>query len=194
MFMLRRKGWDGNHTYQIINDSDSRKGENKPISPILTPEGKIEESLASWAKSSNFVKLKKHDFSDGVPADPDQWFLITDQTNYPRGIEKVWLRIDNKTAPEVAIKLASDARKLNPQEILKGGLCGGNFEKKKEKKARGNTPGEPAKTADEVMLEFWKDEISHLRAGEIIRYKGSKTYGGVRKAALASVKPVNKLE
>ncbi len=104
--------------------------------------------------------------------------------------------MDDVSSPSVAVKLAQNAIDIDPKDILKHPLCGGRFEKKNAKKPKGTNPGEPSRSADEVMLEFWNTNIQHKRAGEIITYKGSKIYNKDRLKALdaESAVPVDRLE
>ncbi|MGX9366674.1 type II-B CRISPR-associated RNA-guided endonuclease Cas9/Csx12 [Desulfoplanes sp. PS50] len=193
-FILRRKGWNGVTTHHLINDSDSTSVNNKPISLIFNEQGEFAYTLADWAKSRNLVKLSKEQYTEGRPVSPYSWWKINvEEFVMPDGIAQIWLRIDDKTAPSVAIKIDRDAVEINP-DVLTEELCRHGFRPRKAKKGKNGQPDRPALSADEVMREFWKDNYLNLLQGEIIQYKGSKGYTKLRKRALKTAIEVDKPE
>ena len=164
--MIRRRSWNNEYTFQIINDSDSRTFNNKPTVPVrLKKDGSLGFVLANWVRSDNIIKLssnKKYEENDKTkPINPDDWYRIKIQEeDIPDGIEKIWYRIDDSTCPSIAVKLEKDGNCLKP-DFLECHICEGQFRKQKEK------------SSEEVRDEFFNKEIANAKSGKIIIYKGA---------------------
>lgn len=137
--MLRRKAWTGDYIYQIVNDSDSRSPDNKPNIPIRKKDGTRSVKLAKWAQSENIVKLSEGTYEPGEPIDPTKWYLVDKELKLPEEIEQLWYRIDDATAPTIAIKLAKNGPQMRNAEFLEESVCKHGFRKQKAKKASANT-------------------------------------------------------
>ena len=162
--LLQRKRWDQGYLYQIINDSDSRSIDNKPNIPIRNSEGERKVKLAQWAKSSHFARLNEEEYSDGESIDPSQWFLVdSSQHSLPEAIDRLWYRIDDNTAPSIAVRLAKDGEAITP-DFMDEALCKHGLRKPNDK------------TLKEVRNEFYENSIKSHAKGTIITYKGS-SYG-----------------
>ena len=153
--LLYRKSWKGRGVYQIVNDSDSRSVGNKPVVPIRTTGGALDQKLASWAKSENLVKLKKETYAEGDPIDPQRWFLIdptkldmeeAQKKKLADNFTHIWIRIDDNTRPSLAMKLKKDGDQIDPC-IFHNPLC-------------------KPKSSDV------KNEACSKKTGDIIKYKG----------------------
>ena len=94
-FMLRRESWQGNNTFQIVNDSDSRSPDNKPNIPVRLEDGSMGIKLAKWARSENIVKFpSKEKYQDGETISPTDWYALDrDRNSFPDGIDQIWYRI-----------------------------------------------------------------------------------------------------
>ena len=171
-FLLKRKSWNSGATYQIINDSDSRKVDNKATIPVRTPTGELGSKLAKWAKSKNIVKLTDSDYTTGESINPQAWYLLdSEKSTLPAGIAKIWYRIDDSTAPTVAIQLGKDGNKLQP-EIMEDFICKHGLRKQAAKKATKDEPAVAAKSVAEVRDEFFATRIQEAKKGAVITYKG----------------------
>ena len=184
--LLKRKSWNGGLTYQIVNDSDSRSPDNKPNIPIRMQDGGRGKKLAKWARSKNIVKLSTSDkYQDGECINPEDWWLVDkqrwlnsnqfnseDEIKWPDGIDKIWYRIDDDTAPSIALKLGKDGKELK-SSILEHSLCKHGFRKQKKKKATKNSEAIPEKSADSIRDEFFEREVSSAHIGKTISYKGA---------------------
>ena len=182
-FMLRRKSWKGNHTFQIVNDSDSRGPDNKPNIPVRLKDGSMGIKLAKWARSENIVKFPSSEkYQDGEKINPTDWYAIDKNKNgFPDGIDQIWYRIDDSTAPSVAVRLAKDGRELMP-EFMEEDICKHGFRKKKEKKATGRSEAVPEKSPEDVRNEFFEEKIAPAKRGDIVFYKARTYNEAIRKA------------
>ena len=180
--MLRRKAWTGDYIYQIVNDSDSRSPDNKPNIPIRKKDGTRSVKLAKWAQSENIVKLSEGTYEPGEPIDPTKWYLVDKELKLPEEIEQLWYRIDDATAPTIAIKLAKNGPQMRNAEFLEESVCKHGFRKQKAKKASANTPKQPAKSPQDMRDEFFEQEIKTASQGKIIIYKGASYNKDMEKA------------
>ena len=192
-FMLRRKSWQGDHTFQIVNDSDSRGPDNKPNVPVRLKDGSMGIKLAKWARSENIVKFPSREkYQDGETVNPTDWYAVDkDRNSFPDGIDQIWYRIDDSTAPSIAVKLARDGGDLKP-EFMDEDICKHGFRKQKEKKATGNSEAVPAKTPEDVRNEFFEEKIAPAKLGDIVCYK-AQTYNKAIREAFKTAKK-SKLE
>ena len=82
------------------------------------------------------------------------WYLLdSEKSTLPAGIAKIWYRIDDSTAPTVAIQLGKDGNKLQP-EIMEDFICKHGLRKQAAKKATKDEPAVAAKSVAEVRDEF----------------------------------------
>ncbi len=170
--LMRRKSWTGNYTYQIVNDSDSRKDDNKPNVPIRKQNGERGKKLAEWAKSENIIKFKDG-YEDGKPINPTQWYKVDKKSSkLPDEIEDLWYRIKDSTAPLIAIKLAQDGENISNAEFMENPMCKHGFRKNDKLK----------KSKKDVRNEFFEKEIKTKKRGAIIPYEGSKYNKEMQKA------------
>jgi len=192
-FMVRRKSWKGGYTYQIINDSDSRGPDNKPNIPVRLSDGSLGIKLAKWAQSENVVKFpSKGKYQDGETINPADWYAVDkSRFSFPNGIEKVWYRIDDSTAPSIAVKLARNGSQLQP-ECLEDPICQHGFRKVNARKATKENPAQPEKSPQDVRNEFFEEEIKPAKQGKIIVYKGKVYNKTIREAFRTAI--VGKLQ
>lgn len=193
--MMRRKSWSGDYIYQVMNDSDSRKPDNKPNVPIRKKDGSLGVKLATWAKSNNFVKLKSNEkYEVGEAIDPKKWYMVDkDKFTLPVQIDQLWYQIDNSTAPSIAIKLAKDGKEIKDAEFMEDPICQHGFRKKPAKKATKNTAEQSEKSPQKIRDEFFEDQIKQKKRGAIICYKGA-SYKKEMKKAFKTAKLVDQLE
>ncbi len=172
--MLREKSWSGDYIYQIMNDSDSRSPDNKPNVPVRKEDGALGVKLATWAKSNNFVKLSNGKYDTGEPIDPSEWYMVDkNKFKLPDEIDQIWYRIDDTTAPSIAIKLAKDGDKIGDAEFMEKPICQHGFRKQKAKKGTENRPEESEKSPKDIRNKFFEEEIKSVKQGAIIIYKGA---------------------
>ena len=192
--MLQRKSWNGGHTYQIVNDSDSRSPDNKPSTPVRLDDGSLGIKLAQWARSKRIIKLPSKDkYQDGETINPADWYEVDkSQNTFPDGIDKIWYRIDDSTAPSIAVKLAKNGSDLQP-EFMEKSICQHGFRKAAARKATKDTPAEPEKSPQDIRNEFFEKEIKPARKGEIKSYKGA-SYKKEMERAFKTAKKVDKLQ
>jgi len=178
-FMVRRKSWNGSCTYQIVNDSNSRMPDNKPNVSVRLNDGLLGIRLAKWAKSSNIVKFpSKENYQDGKIINPADWYAADKSRHaFPDGIEQIWYRIDDSTAPSIAVKLAKNGNQLQP-EFLEEPVCQHGSRKVDARKETKEAPAQPEKSPQDVRNEFFEKEIKPAKKGKIICYKG-KAYNAV---------------
>ncbi len=192
--MLRRKSWSGGYIYQIMNDSDSRKTDNKPNVPIRKEDGSLGIKLAQWAESSNFVKLSHDEYELGETINPIVWYMVDkDKYTLPDEIEQLWYRIDDSTAPSIAIKLARDGYKIENAEFMEEKICQHGFRKQEAKKATKTRPEQPEKSPQDIRDEFFQEKIRPKKQGAIVFYKG-KQYNTEMKKAFRTVQLVDSLK
>lgn len=182
-FMVRRKSWKGGYIYQIVNDSDSRGPDNKPNISVRLSDGSLGIKLARWAKSNNIVKFpSKERYQDGETINPSDWYAVDkSRFSFPNGIEQVWYRIDDSTAPSIAVKLAGNGNQLQP-ECLEEPICQHGFRKVNARKATKENPAQPEKSPQDVRNEFFEEEIKPAKRGKIIVYKGKVYNKTIREA------------
>lgn len=126
-FLQRRKSWNGEPIYQIINDADPRKGGNYYQAPNLVRQKqgglKIEGIIQTPYKSKNIFHLSREDKGEKngeinttkintTKIDTTKWFDIKID-NIPQelkilGIKELSYRIDDTTRPSVKFKVSSD--------------------------------------------------------------------------------------
>ena len=130
--------------------------------------------LQAGPKSKNIFKLKMKKYDEGGESiDPRGWYKLDKKVhgaNFPKGVDEIWYRIDDSTAPSIKIKLSEDGSELN-SEIMKKSICQHGFRSKKEK-----VEGQDKKreiSADKVCSDFFDDEVKSLKAGETFVYKGA---------------------
>ena len=192
-FMLQRKSWQGGHTFQIVNDSDSRGPDNKPNVPVRFEDGSMGIKLAKWARSENIVKFpSKEKCQDGETIDPADWYAVDKNRNsFPDGIDQIWYRIDDSTAPSIAVKLARDGKELKP-EFMEEDICKHGFRKQNAKKATGSSEAVPEKSPEDVRDEFFEEKVAPAKLGYIVCYK-AQTYNKAIREAFKTAKK-HKLE
>ena len=192
--MLRRKSWSGDYIYQIMNDSDSRSTDNKPNVPIRKKDGSLGIKLATWAESSNFVKLSHDEYELGETINPDSWYMVDkDKYTLPDEIEHLWYRIDDSTAPSIAIKLARDGSKIENAEFMEERICQHGFRKQKARKATKTKEEQPEKSSQDMRDQFFQKEIKTKKQGDIISYKG-RQYNTEMKEVFRTAKLVDSLK
>ena len=181
--MLQRKSWQGNNIFQIVNDSDSRGSDNKPNVSIRLDDGSLGIKLAKWARSKNIVKFPSQDkYQEGETINPDDWYIVNKNKNsLPDGIDQIWYRIDDSTAPTIAVKLAKDGKELE-QKFMEEEICKHGFRKQNERRATRNSEAVPEKSPREVCNEFFKKEIFPAKRGDIICYKARDYNSTIKKA------------
>ena len=181
-FLLKRRGWDNTHVFQIINDSDSRSMENKAVTTVVTESGELGEKLNSWTKSKNFVKLSKNVFSDGEEISSTEWFKI-DEKEYslPEECMALWYKVDNTTRPMIKFCLNVDAKKIKETQIknifLKNPFCRGRFDPDKKK----------GLSSEDVLIKFWVDNVKELKRSESFEYKGASFTNDQKRAIMDSL-------
>ena len=162
--LLKRKSWYGDHTFQVVNDSDSRNLGNKPNVPIRRQDGTIECKLARWAVSKNIVKFSGKYQKNGKAINPEHWYLI-DKTkvDYPKGIEKIWYQIEDRTAPKISIELGQDGREIN-RDLMDEQICRHGF----------RNPN--------ACDDFFDTKIKSAKRGDLVEYKGAPFNSSMKKA------------
>ena len=192
-FMFQRKSWQGGHTFQIVNDSDSRGPDNKPNIPIRLEDGSMGIKLAKWARSKNIIKFPSREkYQDGKTINSTDWYALDrDRNSFPDGVDKIWYRIDDSTAPSVAVKLARNGRELKP-EFMEEDICKHGFRKQKAKKATSNSEAVPEKSPKDVRNEFFEEKIASAKLGDIICYK-AQTYNKAIKEAFKTAEKDDEL-
>ena len=100
---LRRKSWTGKYTLQLVNDSDSRKVDNKPGIPIRMADGSRASRLANWATSHNIVKPDdkiyteaqlNEEYEGWEDIDTSAWYRVKKNEftdNWPKDIKNIFL-------------------------------------------------------------------------------------------------------
>lgn len=175
-FLIREKNWQGGYTYQIVNDADSRKVENKASLPVIMENGELGEMYAGWFHSENMVKLTKDKLQSGKPINPNSWFRVDPEvTELPKGIANLWYKFEDVSRPFVAFKLGKDAEKLD-SALLIHPLCRGRFEADKKK----------GLSAEDVREIFWQEQVSSLKEGDLVFYKGANLSSEIKKAFLTA--------
>lgn len=125
--LLRRSSWTGRPIYQVINDSDSRKDDNKPSRPVMV-DNDLHIALNRPFNSPRQVIVSKTarrelSFRQDARPVPEGWFVLLPprDDDLPGGISQIWIKIENKTRPLVRIELSPE---YNPREhaadILQG--------------------------------------------------------------------------
>ena len=111
--LIRRKDWQGNYIYQILNDSDSRSDETKPLIPVFNAQTcKIESMMINEFISPNIfwvpenIKLNRVDNKTIFAIDTNKWFSI----NVPQelleiGVRLIEYKINNNTRPKIKLTL-----------------------------------------------------------------------------------------
>lgn len=155
--MVKRKSWNQNNIFQVINDSDSRKGDNKPALSVWLKDKSLGKALSEWVKSENIVKLPFDDYDEGEVIDSNKWWRVVknkipESIKVPQGIEELWYRVDDTTAPSIGIKLGVNGSDIDLRLIENGILA-----KKKKKK------------------DTFFESIKKKPKGYIVSYKG-KTF------------------
>lgn len=128
------------------------------------------------------MKLSEGTYEPGEPIDPTKWHLVDKELKLPEEIEQLWYRIDDATAPTIAIKLAKNGPQMRNAEFLEESVCKHGFRKQKAKKASANTPKQPAKSPQDMRDEFFEQEIKTASQGKIIIYKGASYNKDMEKA------------
>ncbi|MDD9806897.1 MAG: type II-B CRISPR-associated RNA-guided endonuclease Cas9/Csx12 [Gammaproteobacteria bacterium] len=191
--MVRRKSWNGGYTYQVVNDSDSRGPDNKPNVSVRLNDGSLGIRLAKWAQSNNIVKFPSNEkYQDGEIINSADWYAVDKSHHtFPDGIEQIWYRIDDSTAPSIAVKLAKNGNQLQP-ECLEDPICQHGFRRVNTRKATKEAPEQPEKSPQDVRNEFFEKEIKPARQGEIICYKGKVYNAAIKEAFRTAI--VSKLQ
>jgi len=191
--MVRRKSWNGGYTYQVVNDSDSRGPDNKPNVSVRLNDGSLGIRLAKWAQSNNIVKFPSNEkYQDGEIINSADWYAVDKSHHtFPDGIEQIWYRIDDSTAPSIAVKLAKNGNQLQP-ECLEEPICQHGFRRVNTRKATKEAPEQPEKSPQDVRNEFFEKEIKPARQGEIICYKGKVYNAAIKEAFRTAI--VSKLQ
>ena len=119
--------------------------------PVRLADNSLGTRLARWARSANVVKVPQKQYQEGESICPYKWWLIDKEKNsFPDGIDSIWYRIDDDTAPSIKIKLGRDADDSFVDEFLQKGLC-------------------KPKNKDKA-----KEKIKNKKSGEYVTYKGTK--------------------
>ena len=126
--LLMRNGWNGRDTFQIVNDSDSRKVDTKAFIPVfVNSKGKIGRLLSESAKSDRVFLLSEdkneqyyYRTDDDIKViDPKAWYCITLNDELPKwGIKKLEFCIDNNTRPQVRLTLNNKPKPDEIEEIV----------------------------------------------------------------------------
>ncbi len=135
--LLRRRNWNGKHTDQIINDSDSRSVDNKPCLPVRTSEYKKAERLAWWAQTKNTVKLSTDTYHNGEHINSERWYPIECQ-DFPTGVKGIEYRVDDCTRPSIRLVLER-SKAIVADGILKHPLCKAKEKSKAKSLIEGST-------------------------------------------------------
>ena len=112
-FLVKRKTWDNQYIYQILNDSESRTDGGKPFIPAFDLEkNQIIEVMVSSFISRNIFWLPKNlnivkvDNKSILAIDTSAWFSIEMQKCLgDLKIKKLEYKIDNNTRPKVKVTL-----------------------------------------------------------------------------------------
>ena len=115
--LIKRKSWNGDDIFQIVNDSDSRSVDAKVFTPVFDCRKKeIRKLLSHSAYSRNIFLLKQKEYCSQLDEhikkiNLKKWFSVNlnDQLN-KLDVQKLEYCIDNNTRPKVRVKFS---RKLN---------------------------------------------------------------------------------
>ncbi len=169
--LVKRKSWDGEDIFQIVNDSDSREVSLKPFIPVyLKRERRLAKRLSNLAFSKNIFLLKHEEYlyqlnDDIVEIDPNIWFCIEpDKKLIDLGVDRLEYRIDNNTRPQVRVSFNKKPKSEDIKEIL---AC----------------PLLRARSKD--ALEKWL--TTEADKGKSIEYKGNDLQNVVRKKLIPSL-------
>lgn len=128
-FLQKRQSWNGDDSYQISADSDSRKDNNKFSRIVLMNNGELKKVINHSFVSPKTFKLKFEDVETDQnyrEIDPNQWIKIHQKDgDFPCGVESIEYKIDNATRPQVKIYLSNNFKKdiqVNSENILKSPL------------------------------------------------------------------------
>ena len=123
--LVKRKSWNEEDIFQIVNDSDSREVSLKPFTPVYCKiERCLTKRLSNLAFSKNIFLLKNEKYlhqlnEDTIEIDPNIWFSIElDQEIIGWGVDKIEYRIDNITRPQVRVTLNREPKLEDIEEIL----------------------------------------------------------------------------
>ncbi|APD50479.1 type II-B CRISPR-associated RNA-guided endonuclease Cas9/Csx12 [Francisella hispaniensis] len=122
--LVKRKTWDNNFIYQILNDSDSRADGTKPFIPAFDiSKNEIVETIIKSFTSKNIfwlpknIKLQKVDNKSIFAIDTSRWFEVeTPKDLIEIGVSTIQYKIDNNSRPKVRVKLdyvMDDDSKIN---------------------------------------------------------------------------------
>ncbi|MYH03091.1 MAG: hypothetical protein F4142_11130 [Nitrospira sp. SB0675_bin_23] len=108
--LLKRRSWNGEDIFQIVNDSDSRTVDAKIFIPIFVEsKGSIAKLLSESARSKKLFLLDEAEYYDRIndditEIDPTGWHPIElDDRLSSLGIAGLEYRIDNNTRPQVRL-------------------------------------------------------------------------------------------
>ncbi|AJJ46981.1 type II-B CRISPR-associated RNA-guided endonuclease Cas9/Csx12 [Francisella tularensis subsp. novicida] len=123
-FLVKRKTWDNNFIYQILNDSDSRVDGTKPFIPAFDiSKNEIVEAIIDSFTSKNIfwlpknIELQKVDNKNIFAIDTSKWFEVETPSDLRDiGVATIQYKIDNNSRPKVRVKLdyvIDDDSKIN---------------------------------------------------------------------------------
>ena len=108
--LVKRKSWNGDDIFQIVNDSDSRLIDAKVFIPVFDCRKKeLQKLLSKSAKSKNLFLLKKEPYCEQIIRDiqlidKKYWQEIKlDNELKKLKIQKLEYLIDNNTRPKVRV-------------------------------------------------------------------------------------------
>lgn len=126
--LLKRNSWNGKDTFQIVNDSDSRKVDTKAFIPVfVNSKRKIGRLLSESAKSERVFLLSEdkneqyyYRIDDDIKViDPKAWYCIKLNDDLPKwGIKKLEFCIDNNTRPQVRLTLNNKPKQDEIEKIV----------------------------------------------------------------------------
>ena len=155
----------------------------KPKIPVRTSDDKLGTQLASWVKSKNIIMLAKFKHSGGTPIAHTQWYRVDEsKIDLPKEIAKLYIRIDDSTAPSFRIVLAIDGQQIATAAFLNKPICKHGFRKVKAKDATKTNPAIKEKKPDDVRDDFFEDTIKNKKQGQSFIYKGSSYNSQMKKA------------
>lgn len=113
--LVKRRSWNGDAVFQIVNDSDSRTVDVKFFVPVFNmATGEIEQVLSPAARSSQVFLLSNKDrYHRNVEGDiriidPEAWHPVElDDQLQKLGVEKLEYQVDNNSRPQVRLSFGS---------------------------------------------------------------------------------------
>ena len=174
-YLQKRKSWTRKNIYQVTNDSDSRKDENKFSRPVWSKlDEEKKQAVNKPFNSENMFKLKDennivYDNFSNIP--PDKWFCIERCKNFPEEVCKIEYKITNNTRPVIKISFENKIKKEGAiDKIIESNFTERNNTNNqsnfynsdlvKPRKDKGETHFEKMKSNNEVYIEYTVEKFS----------------------------------